>query len=246
MENAVSPTGPRPGTILIVTGTTGSGKTTTCKQFVAQAEALWLHFGIDLFLGTIVPRKFVDGGPRDHEGVHMAAVDVADPDGARHLVLGELGWGMIAAFHRMVAAAARAGQNVALDHITSLDPAILQDCLRTLHGLPVFFVALRPPAEILPLRIDSRLEAVAEILGREHAQRNNANTKLASEYIGREIFSHDIFDLVVDTHAHRPEEVAGIIARALTQHHGTAFAQLAERLDAGLAPFNRAACLYSA
>jgi chloramphenicol 3-O-phosphotransferase len=69
--------------LVIVTGTTGSGKTTTCKAFVAQAEDLWLHFGVDTMLGTLVPRQFVDGGARGEEGVHMAPDDPADPTGRR-------------------------------------------------------------------------------------------------------------------------------------------------------------------
>ena len=61
------------GKLLLITGTTGSGKTTTCKEFVARQDELWLHFGADQFLGGVMPRKFVDGGPRAHEGRHLLA-----------------------------------------------------------------------------------------------------------------------------------------------------------------------------
>jgi chloramphenicol 3-O-phosphotransferase len=227
----------RPGRALVVTGSTGSGKTTTCKAFVDAMDELWLHFGVDLFLGSVVPRKFVDGGPRCDEGVHMVPDDPARPDGPRHMALGGHGREMIRTFHQMTAAAVRAGRNVVLDHVTTIDPPILQDCVETLRGLPVFFVALRPPAEVIPQRIDARLDSVIATLGREHALRTNENTKLISQYMARQIFSHDLFDLVVDTEAHPPGEVVRIIAEALQARPGRAFAELAQRLEARQAPF---------
>lgn len=228
----------RTGRALIVTGSTGSGKTTTCKAFVDAMDALWLHFGIDLFLGQAAPRKFVDGGPRCAEGVHMVPDDPAVPDGPRHMALGHYGEALIHTYHAMVAAAVRAGQNVVLDHVTTLEPPILQDCVRTLGGLPVTFVALRPPEAVIPRRIDERLPAVVAVLGHEHALRNNENTKLISRYMSAQIFAHDCFDLVVDTDAHAPDAVVRLIAEALDRP-GRAFGELARRLDAGEAPFDR-------
>lgn len=228
---------PSAGRALIVTGTTGSGKTTTSKAFVAQADDLWLHFGVDLFLGTVVPRKFVDGGPRDHEGVHMVPDDPADPEGPRHMVLGRHGQEMIRTFHAMAAAAVRGGARMVIDHVTTIDPPLLADCLDRFRGLDTFFVALRPPEEIIPQRIDHRLESIINSLGREHATRANENTKRISRYMSGQIFAHDCFDLVVDTGAHAPGEVVRLIAEAMAARRGTAFAELTRRLDTGAAPF---------
>jgi cytidylate kinase len=98
---------------------------------------------------------------------------------------------------------------------------------------------LKPPAEVIPQRIDERLQSVVAALGREHALRTNANTKLISQYLSREIFSHDLFDLVVDTHRHAPDQVVSIIADAMDRQPGRAFAELYRRLNAGRAPFDR-------
>jgi chloramphenicol 3-O-phosphotransferase len=225
------------GRALVITGTTGSGKTTTCGQFVADAEELWFHFGVDLFMGKVVPRKYVDGGPLDHEGLHMEPDDPAQPEGARHMVLGPSGKEMIQTFHVMAAQAVRAGARLVIDHVTTFDPPILADLLDHFRGLDVFFVCLRPPADIVPQRIDSRLGSIVAALGEEHGRRANENTKLVSRYMSAQINAHDVFDLIVDTGAHNPAEAARLIREALARRRGTAFAELTRRLDERAAPF---------
>lgn len=219
------------GTLIVVTGTTGSGKTTTCKEFIARHDDLWLHFGADIFLGTLVPRKFVDGGPRCHEGLHMAPDDPNVPEGPAHLALGRYGMGMIHSMHEMAAAAIRSGQNVIMDHVTTQHPPILQDCVAVLHTLPVLFVALRLPPEQLDRRIDARLADVIKTLGPEHGKRANEGTRRVSSYMAREIFSHDCFDFTVDTGVLSPTDVADAISARLHEGPGRAFATLARRFD---------------
>lgn len=225
------------GQALIITGTTGSGKTTSCKAFTEAAEDLWFHFGVDLFLGTVVPRKFVDGGPRDHEGVHMVPDDPSDPEGARHMALGHHGMTMIETFHAMAATAVRSGARLVLDHVTTLDPPLLADCLAKFRGIDVFFVCLRPPEDIIPQRIDERLESIINALGREHATRTNRNTKLVSRYMSTQLARHDCYDLVIDTNANPPQQVAQKILAAMAERKGAAFAELTRRLDASEPPF---------
>ena len=217
------------GQLVIVTGATGSGKTTTCQEFVARAEGLWLHFGADLFLGRIVAKQFVDGGPRCAEGVHMAPDDPVDPDGPAHLALGHYGAGLIRTMHEMAAAAVRAGQNLIMDHVTTLHPPLLQDCVSRLAELPVLFVALRPPDAVRAARIDERTARGPLALDPEQSKRAHEATKRVSAYMEREIFSHDHFDLVLDSGALAPDQVAAAVAERLGQGPGEAFSALAER-----------------
>lgn len=226
------------GQLLIITGTTGSGKTTTCKEFVARADDLWLHFGADQFLGGVIPAKFVDGGPRSTDVLRKVPDDPANPDGPRHLELGRYGMGAIDAFHAMVAAGVRAGANLVMDHITTIDPPLLQSCLRHLRELPVFFVALKPPLDVIPDRLDARLDKIVSALDRKQTSIANQNTKRMADFLYRQILSHDHFDLTVDTDRHSPSEVADMIAQALVKGPGVAFGELARKLDAGESPFN--------
>ncbi len=217
--------------LVIVTGTTGSGKTTTCKEFVAQADELWLHFGVDTMLGVLVPRKFVDGGARGEEGIHMAPDDPADPDGPAHLSFGKYGAGLIDSYHKMVRTAVENGQQVILDHVATMAPPILPNLVERIADLDTLFVALKPPQAILGTRIEGRIADVEKVLGKEQAARNNAGTRRASEFVAREIFRHDCFDMVLDTGELSPAEVArAILARVESGPPGDALRRLAERL----------------
>jgi chloramphenicol 3-O-phosphotransferase len=221
------------GQLIVVTGTTGSGKSTTCQEFVAAADELWLHFGADFFLGKVVPRKFVDGGPRSTDGVHMMPDDPANPDGPWHMALGQDGPAMIRTMHEMAAAAVRLGQRVIMDHVTTMHPPLLPDCVARLQGLPVLFVALRPDQALLDQRIDARLAEIVASLGPEHGTRANEGTRRVRAYMVREIFSHDCFDLIIDNGALTPGQVVDQIMARLREGPGDAFATLARRFDLG-------------
>ncbi len=218
-----------PGQLIIVTGATGAGKTTTCSTLIDEAEDLWVHFGADLVLGKTLSRKFVDGGARSDEGVHMAPDDPANPEGPAHLALGRYGAGLFSAMHEMAAAAVRCGQNVVMDHVTTLDPPLLQDCVARLRGLPVLFVALKPAEHLLAGRIDARLAGIIESMGPEHGRRANEGTKRVSRYMFRQIFSHHHFDLVIDNSDLSPSATVAAIFDRLQQGPGTAFEELALR-----------------
>ncbi len=220
------------GRIVLLTGSTGAGKTTTCNLLVDRLEGFWLHFGIDLFLGRVVARKYVDGGRCSHEGVHGAPDNPADPDGPWHLDMGRYGLDAIRSFHRMAAAAVRSGQNLVIDHIATVDPPVLQDCVEVFADLPVYFVALKPPPEVSPRRIDARLESIVASLGREHAVRNSEAKKRVARSLYRQIFAHDVFDLEIDTDRHAPDAVVEQIMTAIGDCRGSAFPQLA-RMFAG-------------
>jgi chloramphenicol 3-O-phosphotransferase len=226
-----------PGQVIIVSGSSGSGKSTTCRTFAQQADDFWLMLGVDLFSGMMSPAKFSMHGPRCREGQYARSINPDDPDGGTMMALGPEGWRAMQAFHAMIAAAARAGRNVIVDHIMFVDPPILQDCVWQLEGLPVHFVGLQPPEAVLLGRIGGREIKVppdfAESIGADAAARVARNLQRLTPWFVRAINDAGCFDLVVDSEALSPSQVCAAITTRLAAGPGTAFATLRERHPRG-------------
>ena len=94
-----------PGQIIIVSGTSGAGKTTTITTFPKRADDLYLMFGIDNLLGGMVPGDYSMFGPRTREGMYHYLEDESIPESNLRVGFGDAGWAAIEAFHEMVAAA---------------------------------------------------------------------------------------------------------------------------------------------
>jgi chloramphenicol 3-O-phosphotransferase len=143
---------------------------------------------------------------------------------------GTHGAALIDTYHRMIRTAVENGQRVILDHVATMDPPILPDMVARFHDLDTLFVALKPPQDILGTRIEGRIADVEKVLGPEQAARNNQGTRRASEFVAREIFRHDCFDMVLDTGQLSREQVAqAILDRVENGPSGDALAHLARR-----------------
>ena len=69
-----------PGQIVIINGTSGSGKSTTAELFQKRADDYWLLYGIDHFLAGTQPAHYGHHGPKSREGIHAEPADPADQD----------------------------------------------------------------------------------------------------------------------------------------------------------------------
>ena len=224
------------GQIIIVGGTSGAGKTTTVQTFAKRSEVPYLMFGIDNLLGSMFPGKFSMFGERTREGMYYFHQDSDDPDSAFRCGFGDFGLSAIQAFHEMIAAASRAGQNLVLDHLFFVDPPFLQDLVWRLQGLPVLFVALKPPFDVLMERLATREVYMPDTM--EEAARSEEES--ASQVIVRTMqkltpwfyeasYENEIYDLEIDTTRFGPDEVCEQIEQRLAQGPGTAIERLRER-----------------
>ena len=212
------------GQIVLVTGTSGSGKTTTCSTFARRAEEPYLMFGMDLLVGTLFPAKYTMFGERKDEGYTPTAY-------------GPVCMKALAAMHEMIAAAARVGQNMVVDHLMFVDPPVLQDCVWRMADVPVLFVCLRPSREVLERRVTERqidvipapiMEAMAAA-GPDILKAMGAELAAATPWFYEHAYANDCYDLELDSSAMSPEQVCEQIERRLREGPGTAFETLRQR-----------------
>lgn len=217
------------GQIVIVNGTSGSGKSTTCEQFVQRQDDFWLLYGIDHFMAGTLPAKFGHHGPRAAEGIQAVPLDPADPDGPLKWRCGPLGTAAFATFHEWAASASRMGCNIALDHLLMSDPPVLQDLAWRLEGLPALLITLKPPYEVLMERVAQRAmtkKMPVEILGEDAARKIVERLDRLRDWFYAAVYANPIADLVIDTSVHGPDEVVTMIEARLQEGPGTAFAEL--------------------
>ena len=220
------------GQIIIVNGTSGSGKSTTCERFAKAADDFWLLYGIDHFLGSAFPRAFSHHGERSAEGFFAHPVNEDNPDGPLRWSFGEQGSKAFGAFHEWVAAASRQGCNIILDHLMLVDPPLLQDCIWRLQGLPVLFVTLKPPYEVLMERIAKRdigLRFNNSSYDSEQVAKTRQRLERMRPWFYEAVYANPVCDLEIDSSDNGPDEVCEHIRQRLAMGPGTAFDTLREQ-----------------
>lgn len=220
------------GQIVVVNGTSGSGKSTTCELFQKRQDSYWLLHGIDHFMAGTLPGKYGHHGPLAGEGIAAVPVDPADPDGPLRWRFAPNAISAFAAFHEWMAAVSRQGLNVVFDHLLLSDPAILQDLVRRTEGLPVLLVTLRPPFEVLERRVAERTmdkKIPTDLLGEDAVRKILDRLTRLRPWFYEEVYRNSVTDLLIDTQALGPAEVCAQIEERLAQGPGTAFDELRDR-----------------
>jgi chloramphenicol 3-O phosphotransferase len=208
-----------PGQIVILNGAPRSGKSSIVEVIQATFDGVWLNLGVDVFVRHVLPPQFRPG--------------IGLRPGGERPELEPLVSGLYAGLYESVAAHSRLGLNVVVDvghHDAYSQPlSILADCARRLAGLPVLFVGVRCPIEVIMAR-------------RNAGQAGREGTYVTGTSGGpipppvvrwqREVHIPGIYDLEVDTSLLNPAECAEAIRRRLDGPPPTALRQLAARAGA--------------
>ena len=130
-----------PGTIIILNGAPRSGKSSIVAAIQESFEGLWINLGVDVYMRA-TPERYRPGiGLRP--GGERPALEPFVQD-------------MYAALYELIAAHSRLGINVVAEfghHDGYSRPlGILTGCARRLAGLPVLFVGVRCPLEVIMAR----------------------------------------------------------------------------------------------
>ena len=129
---------PIPGQIIILNGTPRSGKSSIAAVIQNTFDGVWMNLGVDRFM-QMTPARYLPG--------------IGLRPGGERPDLEPLIPILYGAMYESIAAHSRLGLNVVVDvghHDAYAVPrGILPDCARRLSGLPVLFVGVRCPLEII-------------------------------------------------------------------------------------------------
>ncbi|MEV0843304.1 chloramphenicol phosphotransferase [Actinocatenispora sera] len=196
------------GRIVILNGPPRSGKSSIAAAIQDRFAGVWMNLGVDRFK-HMAPERW------------QPAIGLRP--GAERPDLEPLIVTLYDAMYESIAAHSRLGLNVVVDAVHhdsySVPRNILSRCARRLHGLPVFFVGVRCPREVLLQRRRAtwggvgyqRLGSVADPVGLWQ----------------RAVHDPGHYDLEVDTSVSSPAECADLIERRIEEGPGSAFPRLA-------------------
>jgi chloramphenicol 3-O phosphotransferase len=186
-----------PGTVVLLSGPTCSGKTTLARALQALLPRPYLHVGLDHFEAM---QPSVDG-----RRVNLFYGQ------QRHPREDPASWGadLVGVMHGCVRSFARAGTGVVVEHIF-LKRRWLKDVVDQLAGLPVLFVGVTCPVEVLEERERARQCTVAR-----PGQAARQHRMLAA------LDAEAPYDVTVDTHASTIHDAALAVLSRL--HAGPPF-----------------------
>jgi chloramphenicol 3-O phosphotransferase len=144
----------KPGTIIVLNGTSSSGKTTLVKVLQAALPEPFLDAGLDRFI-WMMPRRYLDRPLWDDVlGLAMQA--------------GQIGHQLVSSMHQAITAISRSGSHVIADHVL-VEPTWVQECADLFSDLPAYLVGVRCPLDVLIQREQERQDRT---LGQAEAQFN--------------------------------------------------------------------------
>jgi chloramphenicol 3-O phosphotransferase len=184
-----------PGKIVILNGTPRSGKSSIATEIQSTFEGVWINLGVDQFM-QMTPKRYQPG--------------IGLRPGGERPDLEPLIMIMYRAMYETIALYSRLGLNVVVDvgHHDgySVPRGILPDCARILKGLPVLFVGVRCPIEIVMKR---RLDTW------QVGYTNEGKVPKPVSLWQHLVHVPGIYDLEVDTSLHTPEECTLLIHQRL-------------------------------
>ncbi len=184
-----------PGQIVILNGVPRSGKSSIAAVIQNTFDGVWMNLGVDRFM-SMTPERYQPGIGLRPGGER--------PDLEPLIVI------LYKAMYEAIAVHSRMGLNVVVDvahhDVYSVSRGILPDCARLLQELPVLFVGVRCPIDVVMERRIATWHA------------GYAEDGSVPKPVGlwqRAVHEPGIYDLEVDTAASSSEECAEVIRRRL-------------------------------
>jgi chloramphenicol 3-O phosphotransferase len=188
-----------PGTIILLNGTTSSGKSSILAELQQTLDGPFLDAGIDKFIWMLPARYLNERELWDTVLGHAAYA-------------GPLGLQLFSGMHHAIAALAWAGNHILADHVL-VEPAWVDECARLFHDLPAYLIGVRCPLAVVEQRERERGDRT---LGQARKQFERAH-------------AHGLYDFEIDTSLATPAACAAQIRAYLaTGPQPSAFRRLWE------------------
>jgi chloramphenicol 3-O phosphotransferase len=197
-----------PGQIVVLNGPPRAGKSTLAQEIRDSFDGVWMNLGLDKFKKA-TPERFQPG--------------IGLRPGGERPDLEPLVQSLYAAMYHSIAAHSRLGVNVVADtthhDYYSRPLSILPTCARVVGGLPVLFVGVRCPIEVI---MDRRLSTWG------WAYNDDGSIPAPILRWQEAVHLPGIYDLELDSSQFSPAEGAQLISRRLASGQpGSAFPELA-------------------
>jgi chloramphenicol 3-O phosphotransferase len=204
-----------PGKIIVLNGTSSSGKTSLVAALQELLEEPYLDVGLDKFL-WMLPKRYLNEPAYWREVFIYHWPEGGGPEG---LVIetGPRGHRLVSGMHQAIAVLAWTGNNVIADHVL-LEPAWVQECAELFADLPALFVGVRCPLEVVEQR--------------ERARGNRTLGQARAQFY--RVHGHGLYDFEVDTSQHDSQACALAIKQWLESNpYPVAFKQLKAAITRG-------------
>ena len=184
------------GQIVILNGPPRSGKSSIVAAIQSRFEGVWMNLGVDRFK-QMIPERFQPG--------------IGLRPGGERPDLEPLVVTLYGAMYDAIAAHSRMGLNVVVDAVHhdsySVPRRILPTCARKIQGLPVLFVGVRCPIEVVMERRRATWGGVG------YNQEGSVANPVSLWH--EAVHTPGVYDLEVDTSVLSSEECADLIHQRL-------------------------------
>lgn len=180
--------------MILLNGSSSSGKTSIAKQLQAKAPEPFLHFSIDDTFPWLPPQWLESA-----EGFRFVALS----NGEMPILTGPAGERVLSAWRRMIRAAVDAGLKAIVDDVFITETA-LSDWVEVMTGRETFMVGVRCD--------------LAELNRREIAREDRGIGQARWQH--RRVHAYGPYDLEVDTTTTPPADCADAIIAAIAKRRG--------------------------
>jgi len=171
------------GNIILLNGASSAGKTSILQALQGVMDTPYLNLGIDKFISTL-PAADQEHLLWDEVLGYMTPAGPLGRPSPR-------GYQLISGMHHAIAALARAGNHVIVDHLL-IDPGWVYECAQLFCDLPLLLVGVRCPLALLEAR--------------EQARGDRSPGQARAHFVA--VHTPGVYDLEVDTAYLSPLECA--------------------------------------